>query len=111
MVVGFNTTGLLEAIAAGKPVIVPRFAEASDPAMQDLIVDLDTAVEYAELPEALKTMICNHIDNPRELPAQLPTEAARALRYWVGNDDGLAGRRVLEILRAEIVPARATLPG
>ena len=37
VVVGFNTTGLLEAIATGKPVIVPRFAEASDPAMQDLI--------------------------------------------------------------------------
>ena len=111
VVVGFNTTGLLEAIATGKPVIVPRFAEASDPAMQDLIIDLGTSVEYAESPEALKTMICNYVKKPPALPMQLPAEAARVLRYWVGNDDGLAGRRVIEILRAEIVPARATLPG
>ena len=68
-------------------------------------------MEYAELPEALKTMICNYVKKPPALPMQLPAESARVLRYWVGNDDGLAGRRVIEILRAEIVPARATLPG
>jgi glycosyltransferase involved in cell wall biosynthesis len=110
VVVGFNTTGLLEAIATGKPVIVPRFAEASDPAMQDLIIDLGDAVEYAESPEALKSMISGYVKHPRELPAQLPSEASRVLRYWVGNDDGLAGHRVIEILRAEIESARAARP-
>ena len=41
VVIGFNTTGLLEAIAAGKPVIVPWFGEAQDSAMSDHIIDLD----------------------------------------------------------------------
>jgi hypothetical protein len=107
VVVGFNTTGLLEALATGKPVIVPRFAEAADPAMQDLIVDMGDAVEYAESPEALKSMISRHVKNPQQLPTQLPAEAARVLRHWVGNDDGRAGHRVIEILRSEIGRMRA----
>jgi glycosyltransferase involved in cell wall biosynthesis len=102
VVVGFNTTGLLEAVAAGKPVIVPNFGEACDETMQDLIVDLGKAVEYARSPDELKTLIANYADHPREIPAELPQETLRVLRYWTGNDDGCAGQRAVEAVRAEI---------
>ena len=107
VVIGFNTTGLLEAIATGKPVIVPRFAEASDSAMQDLIIDLGAAVDYADSTDGLKAMISRYVRNPEKPPAQLSEESRDALRYWVGNDDGLAGQRVTEILRAEIESTRS----
>ena len=106
VVVGFNTTGLLEAIATGKPVIVPRFGEAADPAMQDLIIDLGDAVDYADSPESLKAKISHYAKNPPPIPAQLSPEVAEILRYWVGNDDAGAGRRVVAILRAEVERAR-----
>jgi hypothetical protein len=105
VVVGFNTTGLLEAIAAGKPVIVPFFGEAREESMRDMIIDLGEAVEYAHSPAELTQMICAHVDQRKEVPHELPEAARRTLRYWVGNEDGEAGRRVVKAGRAELVNA------
>jgi len=102
VIVGFNTTGLLEAIAAGKPVIVPMFGEAREESMQDLIIDLGEAVEYAPSPDELKQIICRHVEQPAPLSSELPVPARKTLSYWVGNDDGNAGSRVLKAIRAEI---------
>ena len=52
--VGFNTTALIEALALGKPVIVPRYGEAKDPDLQKFIIDLGDAVEYADSPRELR---------------------------------------------------------
>jgi len=101
VVVGFNTTGLLEAIAAGKPVIVPRFGEALEESMQDLIIDLGDAVHYANSPEDLGRLICKFAEQPAEIPGELPPKTSEVLRHWVGNDDGAAGRRVLEAINHE----------
>ena len=102
VVVGFNTTGLLEAVAAGKPVIVPWFGEAADDRMREHIIDLGKAVEYAHSPAELAAMICRYTDNPTKVPLELAPDAAKTLRYWVGNDDGKAGVRVLEAIRQEV---------
>jgi hypothetical protein len=102
VVVGFNTTGLLEAIAAGKSVIVPRFGEACRNEMRDLIIDLGGAVHYAGSPDELKTMIASHAEDGRDIAAELPHETERVLRHWTGNDDGGAGSRVAEAVRSEI---------
>ena len=103
VVIGFNTTGLLEGIAAGKRVIVPWFAEVLDPAMQDFLIDLDDSVQYAKSPEELIEMICRYIDSPPQtIPTQLSPSARSSLRKWVGNEDGGASARVLEAVRNEI---------
>ena len=97
MVVGFNTTGLLEAIAAGRSVIVPRFLEAADPERQDLIIDLGDAVSYAGSADDLVRLIVSGARR-RDVLADLPEPAAKVLRFWVGNDDGAAGRRALDAI-------------
>jgi len=43
---------------------------------------------------------------PLPVPTDLTEEQKHVLRYWVGNDDGLAGRRVAEVLRNEIETTR-----
>jgi hypothetical protein len=101
VVIGFNTTALLEALAAGKPVIVPQFAEAADARMRPLVIDVGGAVERATSPEELVRMASAHLSRPSAPPAELSSAASEALTYWVGNDDGQAGRRVLEAVRAE----------
>ena len=93
-VIGFNTTGLLEAIAAGKPVIVPWFGEAQDSAMRGHIIDLEDAVTYAQSEEDLIRLVTDLVDNPRDVPNELAGSVSRVLRYWVGNDDCAAGQRV-----------------
>jgi hypothetical protein len=111
VIVGFNTTGLLEALAAGKRVIVPNFGEACEEGRQDLIIDLGGAVEYARSPDELKTMVARYAERPREIAAELPQEAKRVLDYWTGNDDGHAGWRVAEAVREEVSRARAVPDG
>jgi hypothetical protein len=113
-VIGFNSTALLEALAAGKPVIVPDFGEARDPAMSDLVIDLGDAVQKAKSPDDLKRLVCLQIDSPTNVPEQLSPTAAKTLRDWVGNDDGGAGQRVLDAVKDKIrrtkdrpIPARA----
>ena len=72
VVVGFNTTGLLEGLAAGKPVIVPSFGETRSARARDYIVDLGTTVEYASSPQELVAQINRHLNNPHPVPAELP---------------------------------------
>jgi hypothetical protein len=107
-VVGFNTTGLLEAIAAGKPVIVPWFGEAQIASMRDNIIDLHDAVHYARSPDELINLVCKHVDSSSAIPAELSETASNVLEYWVGNADCAAGNRVQEALLAEIKPHAAS---
>lgn len=111
-VIGFNSTALLEALACGKPIIVPDFAEAKDPAMTNLIIDLGAAVNKAGSPAEIETLAHRFLDAPNT-SYHLTQTAADTLRHWVGNDDGAASQRVLEAVRTEIERAelaRASSP-
>ena len=101
-VCGFNTTALIEAIAAGKAVIVPWFAEAKDDKMQPYIVDLGEAVEYSDTPDNLVTRLRYYVDHPKPVTAELSPDVSFILEKWVGNPDGLAGQRVREALLREL---------
>jgi hypothetical protein len=102
IVVGFNTTANLESLAAGKTVIVPRFGEALNEALQPFILDLGNAVEYSESPEDLKRRIEDHAARPAMIPSGLSPEVSEILKKWVGNHDGASGSRVLAAVRSEI---------
>lgn len=102
VVIGFNTTGLLEALAAGKPVVVPWFGEVSRPDMREHVIDLGGAVDYGYTQDELMQHVCRHADAPTGVPQKLRAETAATLRHWAGNDDGASGHRVRASIRAEI---------
>lgn len=102
VICGFNTTGLLEAIAAGKPVIVPWFEEARDEVMHPYIVDLEEAVEYAESPDDLVIRLKGHALADASPVRELNHMTQNVLDKWLGNSDGLAGKRVRKVLMNEI---------
>jgi hypothetical protein len=102
LVVGFNTSGLLEALALGKPVIVPNFGEALDPVLRKFVIDLGEAVEYANSPQQLKDLISQHAGQPLVTPERLGPHVEKILKYWVGNDDGEAGRRAYAAILREV---------
>lgn len=102
VVIGFNTTGLLEAIAAGKPVIVPWYGEAQNGVMRDHIIDLAEAVHYARSPAELIELACAFVDNPIEVPEELDEASSLMLKYWVGNNDSAAGARVYQAIKDTI---------
>lgn len=104
VIVAFNTTGQLEALAARKPVITPRFDEATEPKTGEFVIDLGDAVEYADSPEQLTRLVCQFVDHSPSFTNELSPNVRRALVEWTGNDDGGAGKRVLEAIRSEIEP-------
>jgi hypothetical protein len=107
VVVGFNTTGLLEAIAAGKPAVVPWFGEAQDSTMRDNIIDLGDAAAYAHSEDELIRMVSDFVDNPRDVPEQLDDSVSSVLEYWVGNPDSAAGTRVHQAIMDVLTPKLA----
>ena len=102
VVIGFNTTGLLEAVAAGKPIIAPMFSEARDEALREFILDLESAADYAHSPQELIEKALSYARNSRDIPQQLPESSVQVLKKWLGNDDGLSGRRVHNCIREQI---------
>jgi hypothetical protein len=103
VVVGFNTSGLIEALALGKPVIVPRFGEANDPELAKLVIDLGNAVEYANSPQQLQQLVTMYATRPSVPPRELTPNVQKILKYWVGNDDGEAARRAYDTIRREVL--------
>jgi hypothetical protein len=95
-VVGFNSTVLLEAIAAGVPAIVPCYAEAAAPGAGDWTFALGGAVttvkDHAALPPAIEAAVAGGRSQA------LAPDAVSALERYVGNADGGAGERAWRFL-------------
>jgi hypothetical protein len=101
-IVGFNTSGLLEGIALGIPVVTPRFDEALDPILAQFVLDLAGAASYANSPSDLRNLICQHASTPLIVPTKLTADVTEVLDRYVGNSDGLAGSRALNVIDHEI---------
>jgi hypothetical protein len=108
VVVGFNTTAQLEALAAGKPLVVPWYAEAVAPKTRDFVIDLGDAVQYAHSPKELEEIVSLLVDREDERRRQLRPSELTALDRWTGNKDGEAGARVRDFLVHEIESAAAS---
>ncbi|PKN26381.1 MAG: hypothetical protein CVU64_17980 [Deltaproteobacteria bacterium HGW-Deltaproteobacteria-21] len=94
VVCGFNTTALFEALAAGRPVVVPLFEEALESTMTPYIVDMGEAVDYASSPNELIRLLVSHAQTPRKIATTLSDQKKKVLEKWVGNIDGRSGERV-----------------
>lgn len=102
VITGFGTTALLEALAAGKRVVLPQFAEAATGDTVPFVLDLGGAAEIAD-------SVDDFVDRLR-LGAQVdptPSEdlapaSFEILDTWAGNADGGAGARVAQAVLAEI---------
>jgi hypothetical protein len=110
VVCGLHSTLLVEALAAGRPVVVPWYAEAAQPEISRFVFDLGNLAVRTRSPVAL-------LDKVRELalastpvPETLSTEVSALLREWVGNDDGQAGARtaaaMVRVLESNATPTR-----
>ena len=102
IVCGFTTTALLEAIASGKPVVVPRFAEALDDDTKPFFLDLGDAVDHVASADDLYDRLLAGAVPPAPPSADLSTHASEMLDHWAGNPDGKAGGRVRAAVMAEV---------
>lgn len=108
VVCGFNTTLLLEALAAGRPVVVPWYAEALEADIGSYGFDPGDAVlratSQADLVQQLRTLALERHPVPRELDGA----TKKLLHHWLGNDDGAAGARAAAAIRRVLEPRAGT---
>jgi len=102
VVIGFNTTAIIEALAAGKRVVVPWFGEVLEADAKDLVIDLGHAVDYATSPDELIEMVIDRANHYTVPDHDLSADVRQTLRYLVGNADGRAGQRALSALKREL---------
>jgi hypothetical protein len=94
----FNSTACLEGIAAGIPVVTPRFGEAVLPEAQDCLIELGEAVTTAGSPEKLVDQILRVLDEEPAGKTDLTPIQLDILDEYMGNPDGLAGKRFAEFV-------------
>lgn len=102
VVSGHNTTVLLEALAVGKPTVIPNFAEAQDARYAGYVVDVGPAAEYADDIAEFGKRLAAHCQTPKRPPAEIAPTAVAALDRWTGNGDGLACQRARKALALEL---------
>jgi len=106
VVCGFNTTALFEALAAGRPVVMPSFEEALDRTMTPFMLDMGKAVDYARTPEELVEILVRHAGNQEAISNSLSDQKKDVLKKWVGNPDGRAGERLRQAIIRIVTQAR-----
>ncbi len=110
VVVGMNSTALLEAIAMGKPVLSPNFAEAADPKMAPWVADFGKSVEQSKTPDELVARLSELTCGPAPVVrAELELHARECLDLWAGNPDGKACERVVAAIERETSTKDAAL--
>lgn len=111
VVCGFNSTALLEAAAAGKPVVMPWFAEAEAPEVWPYLIDLRGIGVAAQSPEDLAATLARLARNPQPVPGELDSATKQMLALWTGNEDGAAAARTREAILKELAHDSADRQG
>ena len=94
VICGFNSTAVLEGLAAGLPVITPEFDEVVDAQMRDFAASFGVATHRPNDPPSLYSIISELMLRRHEPLNTLPNNVKDMLDLWVGNPDGRAGSRV-----------------
>jgi hypothetical protein len=106
VVCGLHSTMLVEALAAGRPVVVPWYAEVLDPEISRFVFDLGSLITRARSPSALLNEVRTLALACTPVPEVLSPGILSILREWVGNDDGRAGERTAAAMLRILATAR-----
>lgn len=99
----FGSTVQLEAAIAGKPIVVPRFAEASEPYYQDWLVltPYDHLFDIAHSPKEFSELILHRLEDWQPDDVMMG-ERRDAFETWVSSLDGQATERYVSAINEAI---------
>jgi len=106
VVCGFNTTAVLEGLAAGLPVVTPMFDETLEPTMQQYVAVFNNATYEPTDPHSTYKILTELMSNRRDPAKTLDQNVAGVLDFWVGNSDGRAAERVRKAFEREMISDR-----
>lgn len=107
VIVTFNSTTMLEAGLAGRPVVVPDFSEARDPRFIERVKLRDSyhLFDAADSPELFMARIAAHLDRPAVDPSGEDDRRALFGR-WVSRLDATSSDRTVGLLHELTAPNR-----
>jgi len=94
LVCAFNSSSILETMAAGKKIISPKFAEALKPTYKNHLLDYGNAPIYAQSKDDLKRLIVKNLNNDNLKVNELGKEDRYILKYWTNNPNGNLGLKM-----------------
>ena len=107
VVIGFNSTALLESMASGLPTLVLSWAEAADPKNAERQLYFTSGVTRAPDENTLTSLIRRYIDFEEPIPGRLHPDVEQELSRWVANPDGRASIRAWEAIQGCLHEYRA----
>ena len=95
--IGFNSTAIFEAVAAGIQVVVPMLGVRKIPDYSRMVYDIGDPVTLAYSPEEFNSALLKHLANTK-FSTELSAEEQRLLDRFVGNSDGRSGARLRQFI-------------
>lgn len=97
VVVGFNSTAVLEAIAAGVPRVVPNFFNICEAGVNRYAHEVNDGVSVAASVAAFREKLAGFLEAPQRY-RKLMTAEENVLDRLLGNPDGRSGQRLRRVL-------------
>lgn len=97
VVIGFNTTAVLEAMAAGVPVIVPNIFSPQEKENAGFSHDVNDGALVPTSETELRSMVLDAVEAKLKFP-ELTLGQKHALDRMMGNSDGKSGQRLRNLL-------------
>jgi hypothetical protein len=101
VVIGWNTTAVLEAIASGLPTVIPMLLSDYDSFLKPYILDLNGAVIQVTSPEELEQALIHAVNNWK-ISRELSDSQKHVLKKYLGNDDGRSGERLRKFIEEAV---------
>ena len=107
VICGMNSTTILEAAIAGKPIVVPMFSEMRQPEQQEGIKFADTLeyLDVADDPEHFILLIERRLEDP-VVPVGTMAGRTRMFAKYVSNPEGGAVQRHVDLFERLITEAK-----
>lgn len=100
VIVGLNSTILLEAVAAGIPAVIPRFEEAGLNCAEPHVLSLGSCVTVCRSQDELVKRVIEIARNPWGRQRVLSEDQIAVLDKYAGNSDGKSNHRLRSLLEA-----------
>jgi hypothetical protein len=95
LIIGFQSTGLIEAIILRKPIIVPYFNISSSDKFKKCTLRLEDFAYYAYDETSMINYLNKFCSNQLDFPDAKNKKINNIINHYIGNKDGESSRRLL----------------
>ena len=97
-VIGFQSSGLIEALIVKKPIIIPYFNVSASQKFKECTLRLDEIAHYAYNPDSMLEYLDNVCNDRISFPEIQIEKVRNIVNHYIGNNDGKSSDKLLDFL-------------